>query len=324
MGELRLSGLTMIDKEILYMTMKILNKGIFHSLVDQLDKLARHNRQGSFRTKDRYYQAMKRFCAYLADEYRLQKLTNISGKHLTSYVLWMQENDKSASTIKTDLSAIRFFHDKMCDPKYRLPDNDELAVELEQRCFGGTDRTWSNVEFNKMLGRAMAADRWDYILALYLARYAGLRIHECFRIDTATAEQALRENAITIKGKGGKIRTVPINHQITIAIREQLKRTKRGHKLLVPDDMHTDRAINQLQFFIYSNREDFQEDSDRPLTFHGLRHTYAAEKYMELIQNGTNALDAHFEVSRLLGHERADVTNIYLASLPAKGMKDKS
>ena len=70
MGELRLSGLTMIDKETLYMTMKIQNMGIFQALVDQLDKMARHNRQGSFRTKDRYYQAMKRFCAYLADEYR--------------------------------------------------------------------------------------------------------------------------------------------------------------------------------------------------------------------------------------------------------------
>ena len=186
---------------------------------------------------------------------------------------------------------------------------------MEQRCFGGTDRTWSNVEFNKMLGRAMGADRCDYILALYLARYAGLRIHECFRIDTATAEQALREHVITIKGKGGKIRTVPINEQIAIAMREQLKRTKRGQKLLVPDEAPTDRAINQLQFFIYSNREDFQEDANRPLTFHGLRHTYAAEKYMELIQCGTSALDAHFEVSRLLGHERADVTDIYLASV---------
>lgn len=28
------------------------------------------------------------------------------------------------------------------------------------------------------------------------------------------------------------------------------------------------------------------------------------------------SLDAHFAVSRLLGHERADVTDIYLASLP--------
>lgn len=50
------------------------------------------------------------------------------------------------------------------------------------------------------------------------------------------------------------------------------------------------------------------------MTFHGLRHTYAAEKYRELTASGIAELDAHFTVSRLLGHERADVTNIYLAS----------
>lgn len=60
----------------------------------------------SFRTKDRYYQAMNRSCAYLAEEYRFQKLANISGKHLTSYVIWMQKNGKDASTIKTDLAAL--------------------------------------------------------------------------------------------------------------------------------------------------------------------------------------------------------------------------
>ena len=80
-------------------------KGIYHTLVTQLDKLARHNRQGSFRTKDRYYEAVKRFCVYLAAHYHLQKLENISGKHLVSYVLYLQEQDKSASTIKTDLSS---------------------------------------------------------------------------------------------------------------------------------------------------------------------------------------------------------------------------
>ena len=83
-------------------------KGIYNTLVTQLDKLARHNRQGSFRTKDRYYEAVKRFCAYLAAHYHLQKVENISGKHLVSYVLYLQEQGKSASTIKTDLSAIRF------------------------------------------------------------------------------------------------------------------------------------------------------------------------------------------------------------------------
>ena len=68
----------------------IQSKGIFFTLVAQLDKLARHNRQGSFRTKERYYEACKRFCAYLAAEYHLQKLENISGKHLVSYVLYLQ------------------------------------------------------------------------------------------------------------------------------------------------------------------------------------------------------------------------------------------
>ena len=104
----------------------IQSKGIFLSLVAQLDKLARHNRQGSFRTKARYYEACKRFCAYLAAEYHLQKLENISGKHLVSYVLYLQDTGKSAGTVKTDLAAIRFFHDKMSRPKYTLPTNSEL------------------------------------------------------------------------------------------------------------------------------------------------------------------------------------------------------
>ncbi len=299
------------------MAKTIQQKGLYLALVSQLDKLARHNRQGSFCTKDRYYDACKRFCGYLADEYRLQKLSNISGKHLVGYVLYLQENGKSASTIKTDLAAIRFFHDKVSNPKYTLPTNSELGVELERRRFGGIDRTWSNVEFSKMLGKALADDRYDFILALYLGRYAGLRIHECVRIDTATAERALWENTITIKGKGGKVRTVPINEQIAVAMRKQLDRTPRGHKLLVPDDMHTDRAINLLQLFIMKHRDEVRDaGSDRPLTFHGLRHTYAAEKYRELTGNGMSALEAHFAVSRLLGHERADVTNIYLASVP--------
>ena len=80
--------------------------------------------------------------------------------------------------------------------------------------------------------------------------------------------------------------------------------------------MHTDRAINLLQLFIMKHRDEVQDvGSERPMTFHGLRHIYAAEKYKELSSSGMGTLDAHFTVSRLLGHERADVTNIYLSSV---------
>ena len=298
------------------MTKQLQNEGIYRSLVSQLDKLARHNRQGSFRTKERYYLAMKRFCLFLAEEYHLQKLANIRSKHLVQYVRYMQENGSSTSTVKTDLAGIRFFHDKISSPKYKLPTNAQLGTELERRRFGDADRTWSNAEFNRILAKAMVEDRNDFILAFYLARYAGLRIHECFRIDTAIAEQALRDGSIRIKGKGGKVRTIPIKEPIKLALRKCLDTTPRGHKLLVPDKIPTDKAINLLQAFIMKHREEIKDaDSDRPMTFHGFRHTYAAEKYRELTASGMRELDAHFAVSRLLGHERADVTNIYLASL---------
>ena len=296
------------------------NTGIYQALIAQLDKLARHNRQGSYRTKERYYEAMKRFCRFLANEYRLQKLANLSGKHLTAYVLYLQGQGKSASTIKTDLAAIRFFHDKMTQAKYQLPSNDELTVELERRRFGNLDRTWSSVEFNRFLIACMNDDREDYAAIACLSWYAGLRIHECFRIDTAIAEQALREDAITIKGKGGKVRTVPINSSIRIELKKLLTITPRGHKLFVPDGVRTDIAIQRFQQYLCRVRPRIQDEgSTRPMTHHGLRHSYAVRTYQALTKENASPLQASLRVSQLLGHERADVTRVYLASLKKDG-----
>lgn len=78
----------------------------------------------------------------------------------------------------------------------------------------------------------------------------------------------------------------------------------------------TDVAITEFQQFLASHRAEVRDEGDfRPLSFHGLRHAYACEKYEQLVDGGKSALDAHYEVSRLLGHERPDVTNIYLSSL---------
>jgi len=93
---------------------------------------------------------VKRFCRFLAEEYHLQKLSNVAPKHLNAYIQKLQSKGKSTSTIKTDLAAIRFFHDKM-DAKHPLPDNDHLAAKLERRCFGGVDRTWSQREVGLFL-----------------------------------------------------------------------------------------------------------------------------------------------------------------------------
>ena len=137
-------------------------------------------------------------------------------------------------------------------------------------------------------------------------------------MDTAAAERALRENALTVKGKGGKVRIVPIeDDRITMMLQRLLEKTERGHKLLVPDGVPTDRAINGMQQFIIRRRDAICDPTvpGRRITVHGLRHTYAAEKYTSLVDGGMTPLDAHFTVSHLLGHERPDVTDIYLASV---------
>ena len=293
------------------------HSGVTLSLVAQLDRLARHNRQGSFRTKERYYEAMKRFCVFLAEVFHLQKLANISGKHLTAYVLYMQANGRVTSTIKTELAAIRFFHDKIDRPRYKLPSNSELAVTLERRRFRDQDRTWSDEEYKRFLTYCSAKGREDFGDIARLTYCMGLRIHECFRIDTATVDAALREDVLEIKGKGGKVRRVPIEEP---CVRDVLcrwrKRTTRGQKIFVPENVPTDIAIEAFQRFLIHARPEVQNpDSERPMTHHGLRHCYAARKYTQLTVEGKSDLDAHLEVSRLLGHNRAEVTDIYLASL---------
>ena len=107
----------------------------------------------------------------------------------------------------------------------RLPPggNGGRAPQNTTRRFGQQDRIWTNSEFGKLIGRAMAEERQDYILALYLARYAGLRIHECFRMNAAATERALRENTLTVRGEGGKVRIVPIeDDRITMMLQRLL------------------------------------------------------------------------------------------------------
>lgn len=289
------------------------------NLLAQAQKLYRHNRQGSYKTRERYFEAYKRFLKFVGYEYKLQKLANISGKHLSGYISYMQNIGYSAATIKTDLAAIRFWHDQIPVAKYVLPGNCEFC--LERRKFLGDDKTWSVGELNRMIAECWKAGREDYVAMLILARYAGLRLHEALRIDTAMAKKAIKDGIITVKGKGGKIREVPINESIKIEFEKLLKVTSPGQKLFVSPDKATHIVKTEFQQFILKNRRNAaDENRTSPLTFHGLRHTYAAEMYKLLVESGKDEHTAKLELSRLLGHEREDVTNIYLASV--KGLEE--
>ncbi len=281
---------------------------VYKNLEVQYQKLFRHIRVGSFKTRERYGKAFKRFMVFIADKYHIQKLSNISEKHIEAYVSYMQDKGLSAATIKTELAAIRFFHDNMPYTRYELPTNEML--NLERRTFGGVDRTWEQNEYDMMLEAAKKNDREDYMAIFSLARFAGLRLEECFRIDTNDAQNAIENGKLYVKGKGGQSRYVPINETIREAFAKFLKNTPRGQKLFVALDDKTHLAMKRLQCFIAYHRKEFTENQ---ITFHGLRHTYAHEQYEKFIKEGCSDFDARKNVSELLGHHRDDVTRIYLS-----------
>lgn len=110
------------------MAIKAKNPGIYATFVAQMDKAARHNRQGSFRTKEQYYEA---------------------------------ENGSAGSWPTTT-----------------------------------TCKSWPT----------SAANTEDFTAITW---YAGLRIHKCFRIDTATAEQALRKTPSPSRAREGRSARYP-------------------------------------------------------------------------------------------------------------------
>ena len=112
-----------------------------------------------------------------------------------------------------------------------------------------------------------------------------------------------------VKGKGGLIRKVPLHNRELV--QKLCDNTKNGEKVFIDKNEKTHKVINNLQVFIYNHNKEFS-NSDRNLTFHGLRHAYAQNRYQHFINKGVDDYNARLKVSKELGHFRVEITEIYL------------
>ena len=120
---------------------------------------------GSIETRKRYHNALEdRFAKFLASEFRLKNVNNISKKHVYAYVRFLQAQGKSAGYIVTELAAIRFWR-KHSNCKNKLPENKQL--DLEKREVGKYNRGLLDSELNKMVEIAKKGDRRDRIWGVY-------------------------------------------------------------------------------------------------------------------------------------------------------------
>lgn len=288
---------------------------VYKNLERQIDKVFRHTRQCSIKTRERYKDGVKHFAKFLAVAYKKQNMNNISNKHLESYVEQAQEAGYSTSYITTNISAIKFFIDQIKDSSY-VKSNEELGVIVrssEERI--GPNRAWTKNEIENMQNLAVNKGFEKVAYIMKIAHLQGLRLHEITRLNRVDLQKAIYSGQLTVKGKGGLERSVSIKQETREIFQRLISNSNpREQKIFVNSNEKTHQVIKQVQNFITNNRNLIQEEriGSINITFHGLRHTFAQERYKELRNQGLNDFKARLEVSKELGHFRVDITNVYL------------
>ena len=103
---------------------------------------------------------------------------------------------------------------------------------LERRRFGGVDRRPTELEYQALVTLAQQSKFPSLALIIMLCREQGLRVHEAVRLSRADAEKALRESFLTVRGKGGLLRQIPLQTQSICVLQDAKQQVNRGEKLL--------------------------------------------------------------------------------------------
>ena len=193
--------------------------GAYKNLVAQIDSILAHSNERSIKSRYLYYEAAKRFCRFLADNYRLQKFKNVEERHFRAYA---KENN-AATTIQTDLSGIRYFHEKS-GSKNKLSQNDRL--DLPKRTVGKENRAWTPEEISKACAVAREMGRVDVEISLDLVPTFGFRIEELCRLKVEHLMYAEKYGQLIVQGKGKKVRPIPVDEDQMKIIKKYLDYAK--------------------------------------------------------------------------------------------------
>ena len=299
-------------------------------LLQELNRLVREINEKGIKTRAAYKSHMRNFLRFYWREYHGQKISNIEGKHIRAYAAYMKEQGLAPTTIKSRLSGIRFYHEK-AGGKKKLPDNKELG--LEKRKVGTYDRAWTLDEVKGGIKVATSMGRMDACHAIYISFAFALRIEEVCRVRREDIEKAITYDGLTIKGKGGQVRTYPVEFEIQKKVLRYFYDYAKKNNLLPHDCIISPRGkggvekqINSLENWMYTNRhkfavpnrEDEIRDGKKPrsksLTWHGLRYARAQLQYEKYKAEGRE--NPRKMTSMVLGHNRDTVTPVYLPELP--------
>lgn len=280
-----------------------------------LKQLCTRNRDGSYATQANRLQILQLVADQLHESgFKDLRAKGLRPKHIEALTQRWLAQSLNAGTIKNRMAQLRWWAEKIGKGNIVARENADYGI-AERRLVSTVNkaRTLTDADLAKITDPHTA-------MSLRLQAAFGLRRAESIKIQPAWADRADRLMLRASWCKGGRERTVPIR---TDEQRQLLNEAKAfaGRGSLIPRDL---RYVDQLRRFEY------QCDKAGIHRVHGHRHAYAQARYRELtgwdapaaggppsrsLSPERQAIDreARLTISRELGHERSQVTAVYLS-----------
>ncbi len=280
----------------------------------QLKNICARNKDGSFSTQSNRQKILFLMANQLYEMgYRHLKAEALKAKHVIALVEKWKDDEITNGVIKNRMAAFRWWAEKT---------NNESVVAKNNDFYGIGNRHYVTNESKAVSVEKEQLDKVKdvYVKASLLLQSAfGLRREEAIKIFPSHADKS---DHIVLKGswtKGGKERVVPIITAHQRAVLDSVKELVGKGALIPPNKNY----IQQLRIY---ERHTTLAGLNK---LHGLRHQYAQQRYESLTgwkspavgglakknmsqEQKQKDLEVRLLISKELGHEREQITAVYL------------
>ena len=280
----------------------------------ELKQLCRRNHDGSYATQRDRERVLDLVASQLHElGYRHMTAASLKPKHVEGLVERWKAEDLAVGTIKNRMAELRWWAEKIGKQNVIARDNDHYGIG---------NRTYvTNVsKARELSGSDLSRITDPYTrMSLRLQAAFGLRRGESIKIRPEWAD---RGDKLALKDtwtKGGRPREIPIRNDEQRQVLDEAK-ALAGRGSLIPAERS---YVDQLRRF------EHQCAAAGVHRIHGHRHQYAQTRYRELTgwaapaAGGPRSKDltpsqreadreARLTISQELGHEREQITAVYL------------
>lgn len=289
-------------------------------------KIAIENHYESFASMATVENRWSQFVDHVKEQ-GIKRMEQVTVEHIRGYAQQLVDDGLRPATQQNYVSAVNVVMEEARQDR-------EIRLNPSEICDSRTgvaemDRSVSNEEHEIALD--LVNDRIGALLDLQ--REFGLRFEESAKMDCRSAlDEALNNHKITIEygTKGGQTREVEIQNEHQIEVLSRAVEIQQNDRSMIPEEMSYREFKSGAKY----------EISKTDINFHEERHTYAQNRYEELVGHSApiqnedreedwipylaNELDispgeareldseARMKISEELGHHREDVVAAYV------------